>query len=693
MKIAIYLDEVNQAIDNSMQWNVMHQLGGELSSMHEVLFMDAKKIGQAAVHMQLLKQDYDSLLMYNKTGTNLVDPVSGSNLLSIINRPKISWLVEHPVTFFDNYKKTNSDGRSYIFPNPHHHSFSKKMGIEGKNHSMLFGSSVKDNIIDFKERKFDVCIAAQWRGPAEINEFWKGGTSFEKKFFNTINILQNLDDSGDVFTAFLAAAEYFNVPLENIENFMPALKALYWHARKTERIKLVKDLVLTGLKVLLVGGEDWKKVLPEYSNVTFASPCSHEKLMEYYRNSRAVASTNCSNGANERTFDAMSCGALSISEKSTTLLKYFNEKNILFYDRMRLNENNNDIVDLLRSKNLAESIANEGMNSFKKSHTWMHRAQELNEFIVSCNHVQKKPNQYSSRVAKSDLILTENDCRAIVFAHYDVYGKVHLDTLELIRELVNYSVEIIFVSTNISEASFEALRKYCKIIRRENYGYDFWSYKVGVEAISDKEKLKSILFLNNSFVVTDPVRLCEEYFSVKKDTDCLFGLTISNQISRHIQSYWMEFIGEKLIKSKDFEDWWASMVPISNQKEVILNYEVGLSSSFIKKGYKLGSLFVPDNNEKLIASMRSIVNYHYALDDTVVSGDMTSFDINLAKKLNPTSLLWYELLEKFHFIKFKTMQSNNHDFSNYLLNKYISGLSEISQLKCIDYLSDRNILN
>ncbi len=693
MKIAIYLDEVNQAIDNSMQWNVMHQLGGELSSMHDVLFMDANKMGQATAHKQLLKQDYDALLMYNKTGTNLVDPESGANLLSIIDRPQISWLVEHPVTFFDNYKKANSDHRSYIFPNPHHNFFSKKMGLKGKSHSMLFGSSVKDNIIEFKDRKFDVCIAAQWRGTAEINEFWKSGTSFERNFFDTINILQSLDDNGDVFTAFLAAAEHFNVPLENIENFMPALKALYWHARKTERIKMVKDLVSTGLKVLLVGGENWKDVLPDYSNVTFAPPCSHEKLTGYYRNSRAVASTNCSNGANERTFDAMSCGSLSISEKSTTLTKFFNEKNIVFYDRMKLDEKNNHIVDLLRDNNLSESIANAGMNSFKKLHTWKHRAEELNNFIVSSNYVQKKPNKSFPRVAKSDLISTETNNRAIVFAHFDVDGKVHLDTLEFIQELVKYSVEIIFVSTNLSDAYFETLSTYCKIIRRENYGYDFWSYKVGLELISNKKELDSILFINNSFIVTNPVKLCEEYFSLDKNKDSLFGLTISNQISRHIQSYWIEFIGSNLINSKNFDDWWINMLPISNQNDVIINYEIGLSSSFIKKGYELDSLFIPNKEEKLIASMRSIVNYHYSLNGGVVVNDAISIDINLADKLNPTSLLWYELLEKFHFIKFKTMQSNNHDFTEYLLNKYIAGLYERSKIKCIEYLSDRKVFN
>lgn len=692
MKIAIYLDEVSQAIDNSMQWNVMHQLGGELSSMHDILFIDSNRLGSKIAQKKLIKQDYDALLLYNKTGSNLIDVKSRVNLLSKIDKPTVSWLTEHPVTFFNDYKNTNSNNRSYIFTNPHHNLFSKKMGLEGGSHSMLFGSSVKDNIIEYKSRKFDICVAAQWRGAPEANAFWNAGTSFEKNFFGTINLLQNLEDNGDVFTAFMAAAEHYNVPLDNIQDFMPALNQVYWHVRKTERIKMVRDLVSTGLKILLVGGESWKEVLPDYSNVTFVPPCSHKKLMEYYLNSRAVVSTNCFNGANERTFDGMSCGSLAIAEKSPTLTKCFDDKEIVFYDRLKLNEKKDYITDLLNDGGLSESIANAGMNSFKKAHTWKHRAVELSSFLFATGNSNEIVNK---SIGISDIkfgpLASHN--RAIVFAHYDVDGRVHLDTFDLIKEFIKYSVEIIFVSTNISDDYFDKLSVYCKVIRRENYGYDFWSYKVGLELISNKKDLNSILFVNNSFVVTDPVKLCEKYFSLDKNKDSLFGLTISNQISRHIQSYWIEFIGSNLINSPDFNNWWMSMVPISNQNEVIVNYEIGLSSNFIKKGYGLDSLFIPDKEEKLIASMRSIVNYHYLLNEGVVVDDAVSVDINLADKLNPTSLLWYELLERCHFIKFKTMKSSNHDFTEFLLNKYIYGLYEKSKIKCIDYLSDRKVFN
>lgn len=382
MKIAIYLDEVNQAIDNSMQWSVMRHIGQELAKKDEVIFIDPLKMGPKESLNKLKKQDYDILLTYNKTGANLIDESTGQNLMSLLEVPQVSWLVEHPVTFYADYKKTNSKNRSYIFPNSTHNLFAKKMGLQGKYSNLLFASSEKKITTNFKDRPFDVCIAAQWRGEADSNAFWENMSGFERKFFEEINQLQNTKDGTDVFIAFLAVAEYYRVPQENIIDFAFALKALYWYARKNERIKMVQDLVATGLKILLVGGDEWKVVLPNYENVIFVKPCTHQKLIEYYTQSRAVASTNCFNGANERTFDAMSCGSISISENSPTLTKYFNDtKDILFYERNNAEQKSKIICELLHDHLKGELVAENGREIFMRDHTWASRADDLNNII------------------------------------------------------------------------------------------------------------------------------------------------------------------------------------------------------------------------------------------------------------------------------------------------------------------------
>jgi rhamnosyltransferase len=696
MKISILLDEANQFIDNSVQWNTMHQIGKELENTHEISFIDTKILGQEKALSKLLEQDYELLLMYNKTGTNLTSHSESEPVLKLIDRPTVSWLVEHPITFHDNYINIDSNKRHYILANTQHSLFTKKMGLLGFNESILFGSSIKKNLYQPKDRKYDVCIAAQWRGSGDNNEFWKNRNQTEKDFFEKINYLQNQDDNCDVFTAFCAVAEFYGISNDKYNSFLPSLKALYWHARKKERIKMVQDMVSTGLKILLIGGEGWKEVLPDHSNVTFLGVCSHNELMIHYQNSRAVVSTNCFNGANERTFDALSCGCISISEKSPTLSKSFGKNGIVFYDRFKLNERNRYIIDLINSAGSLESFANNGLEDFKNSHTWQHRAMQLNTFIEKVS-TQKYDLSQFKETSISNINLKNRRSpasnRVIIFAHYDPNGKVHLDTQDLIKELYEYSNQIIFVSTNISDESFQFISKYCKIIKRENYGYDFWSYKVGLDHISNYKEVTSIILINNSFIATNPIKLCDNYFSLNKDDKCLFGLTISNEKLKHIQSFWIEFTGTKIIHSSSFKDWWESMKPISNQKEVIEKYEIGLSSHFNKLGFSLNSLFNPTDIDKIIGSMRSIINKHYALDESITITDKLSVDANLANNLNPTSLLWYELLNRCHFIKTKTIGYKNRDFNEFFMNKYLLNLPDIERKKAINYLIDRDISN
>lgn len=378
MKIAIYLDEVNQAIDNSMQWSVMQHISQELAKKVEVIFIDAIKLGSKESLSRIKKQNYDILFTYNKTGINLIEGSTGENLMSLLEVPQISWLVEHPVTFYDGYKKTNSPNRNYIFPNSTHNIFAEKMGLQGRYSNLLFASNEKKITKNFKDRSFDICIAAQWRGDANINAFWESMTGFEKNFFEEINQLHNTKNGNDVFQAFLVVADYYKIPEESINYFAPALKALYWYARKTERIKMVQDLVSTGMNILLVGGDEWKAVLPNYENVIFANPCTHQKLIEYYMQSRAVASTNCFNGANERTFDAMSCGSISISENSPTLMKYFNDLNdIIFYERNNAKLKSEIICDLLSDDLNSELVGENGREIFMRDHTWASRVNDL----------------------------------------------------------------------------------------------------------------------------------------------------------------------------------------------------------------------------------------------------------------------------------------------------------------------------
>ena len=95
-------------------------------------------------------------------------------------------------------------------------------------------------------------------------------------------------------------------------------------------------------------------------------------------NSRASVSTNCSNGANERTFDAQSCGAISIAESSVTLENNFKDMtDIIFYDRLNLLSKVTVIEEAIKNKATGILISEQGSHNFKNNNTWKHRVNDL----------------------------------------------------------------------------------------------------------------------------------------------------------------------------------------------------------------------------------------------------------------------------------------------------------------------------
>lgn len=381
MKIAVYLDDVSNAIDNAMQRAIMSKITESLSSA-DILIIDPLKIGKSASIKLLMQQEYDVLLTYNKTGTDLTIDENGppQALLSAIDRKHIAWLTEHPVTFYDQYVKSQCD-RHYIFPSESHAFFSEMMGLNGSYSVQMFGSQPISFTHSYDSREYDVCIAAQWRGPAEANNFWSNSKGKTRQFFEDVLYLQDNLENRDTYMAFLAAAKHHGIPEEEIVKGSGAMRALYWYARKKERISLVQDFAASGLKIALIGGEAWKAVLPIHDNIHFIEPMHHDELKTWYLKSKSVVTMNNFNGANERVFDAMAAGAMPFIENAPTLIETLGESQAIFYEPNKACEKIDALRETLSSAK-AQEMANLANFNFLGNHTWRHRGDYLINLVI-----------------------------------------------------------------------------------------------------------------------------------------------------------------------------------------------------------------------------------------------------------------------------------------------------------------------
>lgn len=175
--------------------------------------------------------------------------------------------------------------------------------------------------------------------------------------------------------------------------------------------------------------------------------------------------------------------------------------------------------------------------------------------------------------------------RAAVFAHYDKHDMVDDYVVYYLKRLHEVCSHIVFVTTsNAPKTELSRIRDICQsIIQRENVGYDFMSYKVGLQSL-DIGGFDEVVICNDS--VYGPLFSLDETFARMQKVECDFwGMTESHDKAYHLQSYFIVF-RKKVLESRCFGLFWETISNASNKYEIIDKYEVGLSQAFIQCGLR-----------------------------------------------------------------------------------------------------------
>ncbi len=261
--------------------------------------------------------------------------------------------------------------------------------------------------------------------------------------------------------------------------------------------------------------------------------------------------------------------------------------------------------------------------------------------------------------------LSRDDNTAVVIAHFHPAGRVARHLIDFVIYVKSHvTPHIVLVSTGLSDDGKELLEKHCKVILRENFGYDFWSYKVGIDALSSAKPWKRLLIINSSIVIANPALLALSIFGRPVGRG-IIGLTISREFAIHVQSYCVIFEGEDFINSNAMRNWWSAMEPISDREQVIQKYEIGMSQYFMKSGYSPQSLYKPTQGKKALAIMRAIVQSEVVFNIPEEQNEVM-IRLNRSDHLNPTHFMWDFVFKKFGVIKIDFLRQSI--FSGQLLS-------------------------
>ena len=226
---------------------------------------------------------------------------------------------------------------------------------------------------------------------------------------------------------------------------------------------------------------------------------------------------------------------------------------------------------------------------------------------------------------------------ALVIAHYNKAGHIRQDTLNALPVLHRHFQKIILVSTHFNHEAEQRIPAFVDVRKRDNVGYDFYSYREGIQALAASGDDWQVTLMNTSFVIVEPDKLCHHYIEqgINRETFDVCGLVKSFEIVEHLQSFLLTF-SNRLMRNTGFLQWWDSMQALNARHEVIHAYELGLSQYLSKAGYPLKAAITNQSD---------------------------------ARVTNPSHANYEELLEKFGILKIELIRDNPFNINlNRILN-------------------------
>jgi rhamnosyltransferase len=187
-------------------------------------------------------------------------------------------------------------------------------------------------------------------------------------------------------------------------------------------------------------------------------------------------------------------------------------------------------------------------------------------------------------------------------AQFDPRGTLGPHVRRQVEALAGAVDELVVVST--SELTGEArqfLGGLARLIERDNTGYDFVSYKAGLDE-SDLERYDEVTITNDSYVgpLLDPARVFAEMAERSAD---FWGLTETDRVKHHVQSFFVTF-RRTAIESEAFRAFWDGLAVLDDRSQVIRQHEVGLSRRFYKAGLRSAAYFTESDEDRRIGRRR-----------------------------------------------------------------------------------------
>ncbi len=223
-----------------------------------------------------------------------------------------AWLVDYPV-YHHGRLSSPVPNKLIVSANPQHSHYISAMTDSRYVGSLSLGATYPQNTLPkpIHERDFDVVFIGGWMGEPE--PLWeKSSEPLVKQMANeALAILMN-DDNADAFLVLEKKFHHYGISLERNRDLMNVLvRYLENYLRKYLRLKMMRAIVQSGLKTLVVG-TGWSEHFSG-DQLYFHEPVNNEFIHEIYKHCKLAICLNSNNGGCERALQALASGCVVFS--------------------------------------------------------------------------------------------------------------------------------------------------------------------------------------------------------------------------------------------------------------------------------------------------------------------------------------------------------------------------------------------
>lgn len=237
-------------------------------------------------------------------------------------------------------------------------------------------------------RELDVLFTGNFTPKEQFEQYiYRLGDEYAKFYLDILDeLLKKPDLQDDLVMEKYLRAEFPEATNEELRTTMSNMIFIDTYIRNYYREKVIQTLVDAKIPVHCIG-HGWHLL-----------DCKHPEYLSYEKNqysldclkrmTNAKISINVmpwfKDGAHDRVFNAMANGSVCVTDHSAYLDETLTEgENVLFYELEHLEKLPGKIRSLLNSPDKMKTLSDNGYSLVQKSHTWIHRAKELHENLLS----------------------------------------------------------------------------------------------------------------------------------------------------------------------------------------------------------------------------------------------------------------------------------------------------------------------